>query len=121
MKVKKVEIGIKSIETSLEEAKETMKTIAQGGKVKRKMGVYFTSFEAFRKALTPKRLELLHTIKTRHPKSIKELAEITRRDMKNISEDVKYLEQIGFIEKQEKDREIRPFINYDKLALEIAI
>jgi predicted transcriptional regulator len=41
--------------------------------------------------------------------------------MKNISEDVKYLEQIGLIEKKEHEKEIKPTINYDKLALEIGI
>ncbi|MEW6186080.1 MAG: MarR family transcriptional regulator [Thermodesulfobacteriota bacterium] len=121
MKVKKVKIGIKSIEESLENAKNTMRLIEQGKEVKKEVGVYFTSFEAFRKALTPKRLELLHIIKARNPNSIKELAEITKRDMKNISEDVKYLEQIGLIEKKEQEKEIRPLINYGKLALEIGI
>lgn len=121
MKVKKVKIGIKSIEASLEEAKKTMRLIVQGDQIKKEVGVYFTSFEAFRKALTPKRLELLHIIKARNPKSLKDLAEITKRDIKNISEDVKYLEQIGLVEKKEKDKEIRPLINYDKLALEIGL
>lgn len=121
MKVKKVKIGIKSIEESLEEAKKTMRLIAQGDQVKKEVGVYFTSFEAFRKALTPRRLELLHLIKAKNPKSIKELAEIANRDMKNVSEDVKYLEQIGLVEKKDKEKEIRPVINYDRLALEIGI
>ena len=59
--------------------------------------------------------------KARTPKSIKELAEMAKRDMKNISEDVKYLEQIGLLEKKDEEKEIRPVINYDKLALEIGL
>jgi predicted transcriptional regulator len=121
MKIKKVQIGIKSIESVLEDAKETMKKIERGEKVREQAGVYFSSFEAFRKALTPKRLGLLHIIKTAQPKSIHELAEITKRDIKNVSQDVKYLEQIGFIEKKEGNREIKPTINYDRISLEIAI
>ena len=109
MKVKKVKIGIQSIEASLEEAKKTIRLIEQGNEVKKEVGVYFT------------RLELLHIIKARTPKSIKELAEMAKRDMKNISEDVKYLEQIGLLEKKDKEKEIRPVINYDKLALEIGL
>jgi len=84
MKVKRVKIGIKSIEDALSDAKETMKKIERGEKLERAQGVYFSSFEAFRKALTPKRLALLHTIKTSRPKSLRELAEITRRDIKNV-------------------------------------
>lgn len=121
MRVKKVRIGIKSIEDALSDAKETMKKIERGEKLGREQGVYFSSFEAFRKALTPKRLALLHTIKTNRPKSLRELAEIAKRDIKNVSEDVRYLEQIGLIEKKGNDREIRPAISYDRIALEIAI
>jgi predicted transcriptional regulator len=46
---------------------------------------------------------------------------MAKRDMKNISEDVKYLEQIGLLEKKDKEKEIRPVINYDTLALEIGL
>jgi predicted transcriptional regulator len=121
MKVKKVRIGIRSVESVLEDAKETMRQLERGESVQEKAGVYFASFEAFRKALTPKRLALLHVIKTAKPKSLHELAEITKRDIKNVSEDVKYLEQIGFIEKHGGAREIKPSITYDRIALEIAI
>lgn len=121
MKVRRVKIGIKGVEELLEGAKEVMKKLEQGEKVKKRTGVYFTSLEAFRKALTPKRLELLHIIKTQRPKSINELARMARRDIKNIADDVKYLGQVGLIEKQEGDREVRPFVNYDKIDLEIAV
>jgi len=121
MKVKKVRIGIKSIEEALDDARETMEKLERGEKVKRETGVYFTSLEAFRKAVTPKRLELLHIVKTRNPSSINELARMAKRDIKNVADDVKYLEQIGLIEKKEMDRKTKPVINYDRIALEIAV
>lgn len=83
--------------------------------------IYFTSFEAFRKALTPKRLELLHLIRIKKPSSINELARIAKRDIKNIADDVKYLEQIGLVEKKETNNKTAPVIKYDKIALEIAV
>jgi predicted transcriptional regulator len=121
MKVKKVTVDIRSVENVLDDAKTVMKALAEGKTAHTETGVYFTSFEAFRKALTPKRLELLHAIKTARPKSLHELAEVTRRDIKNVSEDVKYLEQIGLIEKRGDRREVVPVIGYDRIALEIAI
>ncbi len=123
MKVKKVKIGIKSLEEVLQDTGEVMKKIERGEKLKPVKGaeVYFTSFEAFRKALTPKRLELLRLIKTKHPSSINELARIAKRDVKNITDDVKYLVQIGLVEKKETNRKIAPVIMYDKLMLEIAV
>jgi predicted transcriptional regulator len=121
MKVKRIKIGIKSIEDVLEDAKDVMKKLKRGEKVKSEKSVYFTSFEAFRKALTPKRLELLHIIKTKKPSSINELARLAKRDIKNIVDDVKYLEQIGFIVIEETKRKSTPVVKYDRINLEIAI
>ena len=123
MKVKKVKIGIKSIKDMFDDVKKTVKKIEHGERLKTvtEPEIYFTSFEAFRKALTPKRLELLHLIRIKKPSSINELARIAKRDIKNIADDVKYLEQIGLIEKKETNNKIAPVIKYDKIALEIAV
>ncbi|MEW5745394.1 MAG: hypothetical protein AB1805_08170 [Nitrospirota bacterium] len=121
MKVKKIKIGIKDLKTALNEFAEKAKAIERGEKVKKETGLYFTSFEAFRKALTPKRLELLHIIKTRKPSSINELARMAKRDVKNIADDVNYLERIGLIEKKATDHKTAPVITYDKISLEIAV
>jgi predicted transcriptional regulator len=121
VRVKKIKIGIKDLKTVLDDFVNTGEAIERGEKVKKETGVFFTSFEAFRKALTPKRLDLLRIIKTKKPSSINELARIAKRDIKNIADDVKYLEQIGLIEKRISDRKITPVINYDKIALEIAV
>src|SRR4030067_3329517 len=123
MKVKKVKIGIKTLEEVLQDTGEVMKKIERGEKLKpvKESEVYFTSFEAFRKALTPKRLELLRLIKSKQPSSINELARIGKRDWKNITHDVKYLVQIGLVEKKKANRKIAPVIMYDTLMLEIAV
>ena len=123
MKVKKVKIGIKTLEEVLQDTGEVMKKIERGEKLKpvKESEGYFTSFEAFRKALTPKRLELLRLIKSKQPSSINELARIAKRDVKNITDDVKYLVQIGLVEKKETNRKIAPVIMYDTLMLEIAV
>lgn len=121
MRIKKIKIGIKDLKTALNDFVKTGEAIERGEKVKRETGLYFTSFEAFRKALTPKRLELLHLIKTKKPSSINELARIAKRDVKNIADDVKYLEQIGLIEKVETANRTAPVIKYDRIDLQIAV
>jgi predicted transcriptional regulator len=121
MKVKKIKIGIKDLKTALDDFVRTGNAIEQGGKIKKEKGIYFTSFEAFRKALTPKRLELLRVIKTKKPSSINELARMTQRDIKNVHDDVKYLKQIGLMEREKIQRRSRPFIPYDRIDLEIAV
>ncbi len=121
MRVKKIKIGIKDLKTVLHDFVRTGEAIERGEKVKKDTGIYFTSFEVFRRALTPKRLELLHIIKTQKPSSLNELARLAKRDIKNVVCDVKYLEQIGLIEKKGTERKIKPVINYDRIALEIVV
>jgi predicted transcriptional regulator len=121
MKVKKIKIGIKDVKSVLEDFVKTGEAIERGEKVKKETGIYFTSLEAFRKAFTPKRLELLHIIKTKKPSSINELARFAKRDIKNVADDVKHLERIGFIVIEEGKRRSTPVVKYDKINLEIAV
>lgn len=92
-------IMIKSLKSVLEDTIRKTEAVERGEKLKPVRGtkVYFTSFEALRKVLTPKRLELLHIIKIKKPVSINELARMAKRDLKNVADDVKYLEQVGLI------------------------
>lgn len=121
MKVKKIKVGIKDIKTALDNFAAKAEAIERGEKVKKEAGIYFTSLEAFRKALTPKRLELLHIIKTRKPSSINELSRFAKRNIKNVAEDVKHLERIGFIVIEEGKRKSMPVVKYDRINLEIAV
>lgn len=76
------------------------------------------------KALTEKRLEILHTIKEEHPQSIYELAKILGRDLNNVLDDLKYLKELGLVElrksKTEREKTI-PKVDYDKIQLDIAV
>ena len=122
MKVRKVKIGIKNVETLLNEFADAAGAIESSREVKHERGVYFTNIQAFRRALTQKRLELLHAIKTEHPSSINHLARILQRDIKNVAADVRFLEQAGLIDtKKETSKEIAPHVTYDKILLEIAV
>ncbi len=121
MKIRKVRIGIKDLKTALNEFVEIDKAVEQEMPVKQEKGVYFTSIEAFRKALTPPRLALLRTIKTKKPLSVSHLSEMMDRD---VSKDIRFLEQVGLVDvkKDEKIRkEIKPFVGYDRILFEIAV
>lgn len=124
MKVKRVKIGIKSLKEVLQDFVKTGEAIERGEKVKKEAGIYFESAEAFRKALTTKRLELIRLIKKRHPQSLQELARLAERDIKNVSQDLKLLENLGLVStKKEKEgrKEVSPSVNYDAIELMIAV
>lgn len=124
MRVKKVKIGIKSFEDFLDGAKDAMKRLERGEKVKKQRGIYFENLKAFRRALTEKRLEMLHVIKEKRPKSLYELAKLLNRNTKNVSQDIAYLREIGLVElkrTEEKRERIIPFVGYELIDLQIAV
>ncbi len=124
MKIRKVRVGIKDLKTALNEFVEIGKAVEEGKPVKKEKGVYFTSVEAFRKAITPKRLALLKAIKTEKPSSVRQLSKIAERDVKNVSTDIKFLEQVGLVDIKRNDeakKEIIPSVSYDKILFEIAV
>lgn len=124
MKVKKIKLGIKSVKDVLQGFVETGKAIERSEEVKKEKAVYFESIKGFRKAITPKRIELLHIVKEKRPKSIQELTRLTKRDIKSIVTDIVILEGLGLIDikrKMEGRRESMPVVDYSKINLEIAI
>src|SRR3989304_641066 len=67
-------IQIKSLEEGVKDFRATWKAVAAGKKVTPRKGTYFTSLEAARKVLTPKRLQLLRVIRKGRPDSVYQLA-----------------------------------------------
>ncbi|MEK6790539.1 MAG: winged helix DNA-binding protein [Deltaproteobacteria bacterium] len=124
MKIKSVKIGIRNLHDFLEDAKDVMKKVEKGEKVKMEKGLYFESIEGIRKALTTKRLELLHVIRERQPKSLQELSRLVKRDMKSIVTDINILESLDLVDMRRKKtgkRETTPKVDYDRIDLQIAV
>ena len=124
MKVKKVKIGIKSVREALKDFVAAGTAIERGEKVKKEKGVYFENIEGFRKALTPKRLELLHLIKEKHPKSLQELSRLAKRDIKSIVTDIEILESLDLVDVERKIKgrgESTPEVHYDAIELLVAV
>lgn len=124
MRVKRVRLGIKSLKEGLQDFVKTCKAIERGEKVKKEVGVYFEDAEAFKKALTPKRLELLRLIKKHQPKTLHQLSRLANRDLKNITQDVELLKSLGLVStRKEKTgrKEVSPSVDYDAIELMIAV
>ena len=124
MKLKKVRIGIKGVKEALDDFARTAEAIERGEKVKKEKGVYFESIEGFRKALTSKRLELLHLIKEKRPKSLQELSRLAKRDIKSVITDIAILESLDLVDVERKKkgrRESTPEVHYDAIELLVAV
>lgn len=122
MKVKRIQI--KSANQGLEEFVKTYKKVARGKPLKKKGGTYFASIAAARKILTEERIRLLKTIKNEKPTSIYELAKLTQRNFKNVSQDIGFLSELGLVE-LEKTRGVRsqrkPTLVSDHIYVELSI
>ena len=84
------------------------------------------SIEAARNLLTRNRLALLRAIRARHPGSIYELAKTVKRDLKNVQQDLRILEEHGLIRmtpaRRAGNRRVKvPEAPFDEIALRIAI
>lgn len=121
MKVKRVKIGIKSMAQAMDDFVRTAEAVQRGERRKKETGVYFTSLEAFRKVLTPQRMKLLHLVREGEPASLHELARRAGRNIKNVSDDVKYLAQVGLVELKDSANRTSARVTYDKILLEIAV
>lgn len=124
MKVKNIRLEIKGEDEFVSESKDVMRKLARGAGVKAKSVISFKSLAVMRKFITDERLRILTTIKKHHPSSVYELAKILKRDTKNVSSDVDFLEEIGLLEvkKTYKGRsKSTPTVNYDKILLEIPV
>ena len=124
MRAKRVKIGIKTVEEALEEFVEAGEAIERGERLKKEKAIVFESIEGFRKALTPKRLRLLHLIKEKHPESLQELARLAHRDIKSIVTDIEILESLDLVDvRRKKDgrKQSTPSVNYDRIDLQIAV
>lgn len=68
--------------------------------------------------LTPKRLELLYNLANLHVESINDLAQKTRRNVKNVYQDLLVLKKLGFvIFKKRGKRNIVPETSVEELTL----
>jgi len=124
-KTKKLKLYIEDMEQFKKKIKEELRAIDKGkAKHLKEDSISFLSLDHLRKFLTPKRLELLRVIRHKRPQSIYGLAKLVERTPENVNTDLKFLEQLGFVEVT-KVKEIRkksvPEVSYDKMMLEIPV
>jgi hypothetical protein len=68
--------------------------------------------------LTPKRLELLYNVASLHTESINELAQKTKRNVKNVYQDLEMLRTLGFVTfKKKGKRNIVPETLVEEITL----
>ena len=125
IKTKELKLYIESTSDFKRKTGKELRAIDKGSaKRLSENSISFQSIDQLRKFLTSKRLQLLRVIRYKKPKSIYELAKIVKRTPENVNTDIKFLEQLGFVEvtriKDVRKKSV-PEVSYDKMTLEIAV
>lgn len=123
--MKDIQIGIRSIDEGFKDLHRVFEAARTGRKFKPIVGTYFTSLEAARNFLTPKRIQLLATIRERKPKSVYALAKLCGRGFAAVFRDVTLLERHGLLTlsrvPNSPRRSVRPVVSYGAIHLRIPL
>ncbi len=77
--------------------------------------------EALERVLSAKNLELVRTIATAEPESVRELARLVDRDIKNVSTALNRLAELGLVELEDVGRAKKPTVWYEHVEIDIPI
>lgn len=83
--------------------------------------INFQNPSDLRALLTDRRIELLRSIMTERPDSIRQLAERLDRDVKSIHDDLQILADYDIVHFEQAGRAKRPFVPYDSIEVSLEI
>ena len=121
MKIKKIFVGVRPLDDTLKEAGETFEHLTKEKAVKQKRAIYFANLKEMRRVLTERRLQILKTIRDQKPSSVYELAKMVDRDLKNVLQDLSYLQELGIVTITETGVKKVPHFDYDRISIEVAV
>jgi len=125
MKIKSVTIRIQSLAEVLQTFGQVARAVQRGRAPKAALdNLSFSSLEAMRKVLTPRRLELLQLIRRERPASIYAAAKAAGRDLRNVQDDVAMLARLGLVSLSRGKHAragVSPRVEYDQIRLDIPL
>lgn len=77
--------------------------------------------ESLHRVTRPKNLELLRTLASERPESIRETARFVGRDVRQVHRNLNELEDLGLVEFEEDGRSKQPTVWYDEIAVELKL
>lgn len=98
----------------VERRSEIARALARGGMD----DVQVLSFESAEKVLTPKRREIIQTLRGEEVKSVRDLARLIERDKGQVSRDLGVLAEHGVIKYETTGRAKRPYLVQEHIVIE---
>jgi predicted transcriptional regulator len=113
-------IQIETTDEFFEQVKEDASAIDDGADVDVDV-LSVPDLATLSRVLSKTNLELLQTVAEYEPDSMRETARLVERDIKNVSEDLNFLAEIGVVEIETDGRAKRPVVPYDDLEVDIPV
>ena len=108
MAKQKVHLGVESADKGFDRFIDAWEK-AEQGTAKAQVHINFEDFSQLMAVVSPKRLEILKTLRQQGNMSIRALSKVLDRDYKNVHTDAKALEVVGLIERTEDNLLSAPF------------
>ena len=124
MKTRHIRIGVKSWAENKRELRQVFRRLGKGRKPPEEETLYFRDVSTFRRCLTPERLDLLWVTAEKHPRSVSELAALLGRELKSVTDDLRYLVSVGLIElrrSKSRPKAKSPVVPYDRVDLSLEL
>jgi predicted transcriptional regulator len=121
MSTNTLHIAVESADEFFEDALADLRALEDGDDITDKYVLSLPDEASLERVLRAKNLELLRTIATEDPESVRELARLVDRDVKNVSEALNRLEELGLVDLEREGRAKRPVVWYDHLEIELSI
>lgn len=96
---------------------ERLETIEVGEAVDRPHVLSLPDKAAVARVFSETTLTLLQTIASEHPESVRETARLVDRDVKDVSQQLNELSELGVVEFESNGRAKRPVVWYDDIEL----
>lgn len=99
MKNNKIHVGVEEASHGYERFIDAWKEAESGSKKREEVHLNFEDFAMLASILTPKRLEILKTLRIEGAMNVKSLSKTVDRDYKNVHVDCAELEGVGLIQR----------------------
>jgi len=119
MKMKTIRVGIMSKQQYRQRTIDIAKGIYKPKKDEPK--VWFESVKSMAQILSNENQNLLQVILDNHPKSLKELEELTGRAKSNLSRTLKTLERYGIVELHKQNNALVPEVKATQFKVEFGL
>lgn len=112
-------VTVEDSETVYESGKDAIEKLAAGESVEQPDTISFPDLSLLFDTFDPRTVELLETIRSEEPESIRATARAVERDPKNVHEELTQLSRLGAIKFEQDGRGKRPIFPYREVVIDL--